>query len=67
MTTVYEATDVEIKQFAVYSCSPIEALISAYESSRGNNNTWTYKQEKDYPIIKHMGRTGILGRFMVAI
>lgn len=67
MTTVFEATEVEIKEFATFSCSPIQALICAFEQGRGNNNTWTYKQESEYPIIKHRNRTGILGRFMVKI
>ncbi len=32
-----------------YSCPPEQAVVAAYEQSRGNNNTWTYPTFADHP------------------
>lgn len=46
---------------ATYSCSPSEAVVSAYESSRGNKNTLTYDSSK--AVVSKSGKTVSCGEF----
>lgn len=59
-TTVWDSDTLQTKTY----CLPIDdALVAAYESDRGNNNTWTYA---DDPSRRHIreGKYGkALGRF----
>ena len=32
-----------------YSCSPEQAVVAAYEQSRGNHNTWQYPTFVNHP------------------
>jgi hypothetical protein len=60
-STVWNAETLETQTF---SLSPREALIAAYEQSKGNNNTWTYNGKR-HNIEK--GRYGLcLGDFWVS-
>ena len=43
MTTV---TNLSTGETLIYSLLPEQAVIAAFESSKGNNNTWTYKDSK---------------------
>lgn len=65
MTTVYNLMTGE--EIATYSCGPLEALVSCFESSRGRNNTWEHAENiKDgkYPVKE--GFYGIsIGNFLV--
>jgi len=33
-----------------YTLCPRDSLVAAYEQSKGNFNTWTYKDTSEYPI-----------------
>ena len=65
MTTVYNLMTGE--EIAAYSCEPLQALVSCFESSRGRNNTWEYAENikaGKYPVRE--GTYGLsLGNFWV--
>lgn len=47
MTTVYTLGG-QVEQ--VFNLPPKEAVIAAYEQSKGNYNTWTYPDNPDYLV-----------------
>lgn len=56
-------TDMDTFWEVTYSLPPQEALVAAYEQSKKNFNTWTYKDPSEYDIKCVNNRTLILSNF----
>lgn len=57
--------NLETGEIQVYSCSPQEAVVCAYEQSRKNFNTWSYNYSQ--VKISASGKTVFCGNFSAVL
>jgi len=57
-------TDKKTKMQMLYSLPPDQAVVAAYEYSRGNVQTWNYPKPKDHPKFKSNSRSCRCGNWV---